>query len=257
MPSAEVPDITPTSTAWLTRPEAVRGGARARTTPPASASARSASARDKPSCCITIAVLTLPPAASMSRRASSRSTPVTSITIRSPRSTSFALIARRSTIRFPNVLPRRIIAPVEMALSTSFVAVPAFMRVEPVTASGPVMGTNRDVDELEQRGGGGGEQARMPVWAPSAAARSSAATHVRRGAARGDAEHEVARAHVPRVHRCGAVGEHILRALLRLRERRDATGDDPLHHLADRVPNVGGHSLASSTPSRPEVPAPM
>ena len=34
-------------------------------------------------------------------------------------------------------LAERIIAPVVIVLSTSFVAVPAFMRVEPVTASGP------------------------------------------------------------------------------------------------------------------------
>ena len=43
----------------------------------------------------------------------------------------------RSTIRLPYVLPRRIIAPVVIMLSTSLVAVPAFMRVEPVTTSGP------------------------------------------------------------------------------------------------------------------------
>ena len=35
-------------------------------------------------------------------------------------------------------MPRRIIVPVEIQFSTSLVAVPAFSRVEPVRASGPV-----------------------------------------------------------------------------------------------------------------------
>src|SRR6185437_7806773 len=84
------------------------GGGDSRTsrliTPPASPNLRSASCFVRLNFCITIAVLTLPPAAEMSARASSRVTPQTSIRMRSPRSTSFLLIARRSTMRLPYVL---------------------------------------------------------------------------------------------------------------------------------------------------------
>ena len=43
----------------------------------------------------------------------------------------------RSTIALPRTRPRRIIAQVESRFSTTFVAVPAFSRVEPVMISGP------------------------------------------------------------------------------------------------------------------------
>ena len=46
--------------------------------------------------------------------------------------------ALTSTIRFSITLPARTIAPVLMRLRTSFCAVPAFRRVEPVRTSGPV-----------------------------------------------------------------------------------------------------------------------
>ena len=57
--------------------------------------------------------------------------------MRTARSRSFSLVGRRSTIRLPYVLPRRTIAMVEIMLSTSFCAVPALRRVEPVSTSGP------------------------------------------------------------------------------------------------------------------------
>ena len=56
------------------------------------------------------------------------------------RRTSFSLLGCTSTIRLPYTLPMRIIAPVESMLSTIFCAVPLFMRVEPVTTSGPGSG---------------------------------------------------------------------------------------------------------------------
>ena len=65
--------------------------------------------------------------------------------------------------------PIRIIAPVVIALSTSLVAVPAFMRVDPVTASGPVTGTMAR-DTWASTSAGGGEQARIAVFAPFALA---------------------------------------------------------------------------------------
>ena len=57
------------------------------------------------------------------------------------RSRSFTLLGRTLTIRFPYTWPSPIIAAVLSMFSTSFVAVPAFMRVDPVIISGPVSGS--------------------------------------------------------------------------------------------------------------------
>ena len=69
-------------------------------------------------------------------------------------------------MRLPNVLPSRIIAPVVIMLSTSFVAVPAFMRVDPVTTSGPVIGDD-EMSATSSASCGGGEQATSAVRAPT------------------------------------------------------------------------------------------
>ena len=66
------------------------------------------------------------------------------------------------------------IAPVVMLFRTSLVAVPAFMRVEPVTTSGPT-GTNTTASHVFRSSGGGSEQVTSAVRAPSAWARPSAA----------------------------------------------------------------------------------
>jgi hypothetical protein len=78
--------------------------------------------------------------------------------MRFARARSFTLLARISTMRCPYVLPSRTIAPVVSELSTSFVAVPAFSRVEPVTTSGPTTGTMarstaavRSADDVQAR----------------------------------------------------------------------------------------------------------
>ena len=68
------------------------------------------------------------------------STPVTMRTMRLVRAFNLLLVARRSTIRLPKVLPMRTIAPVVNMFSTSLVAVPAFSRVEPLKISGPTTG---------------------------------------------------------------------------------------------------------------------
>ena len=57
--------------------------------------------------------------------------------MRRTRARSFSFVARTSTMRFPKVLPIRTIETVEIVLSTSFCAVPAFSRVEPASNSGP------------------------------------------------------------------------------------------------------------------------
>ncbi len=58
-------------------------------------------------------------------------------TIRTARAASLLFIADISIILLPYVRPSRTIEIVEIMLSTSFWAVPAFSRVEPVTTSGP------------------------------------------------------------------------------------------------------------------------
>ena len=55
---------------------------------------------------------------------------------------SLALVARMSIMRFRYTRPSLIISTVEKPLSMSFCAVPAFRRVEPVIASGPVSATS-------------------------------------------------------------------------------------------------------------------
>ena len=57
--------------------------------------------------------------------------------MRVPRATSLSLVSCMLTMRLPSTRPRRIITAVESMLSINFWAVPAFMRVDPVTNSGP------------------------------------------------------------------------------------------------------------------------
>ena len=54
-----------------------------------------------------------------------------------PLSTSLSLLSCMSTILFPFILPSFIIVVVDIMLSTSFCAVPAFIRELPVINSGP------------------------------------------------------------------------------------------------------------------------
>ena len=68
------------------------------------------------------------------------------------RSTSLALVGWTLTMRLPKTAPVRTMTPVESMLRTSLVAVPAFMRVEPVRTSGPVAG----VMAMSAFGGEGG-----------------------------------------------------------------------------------------------------
>ena len=61
--------------------------------------------------------------------------------MRVPRSMSLLLLSCISTIRFPFTRPSLIMTLVLIMLSTSFCAVPLFMRVLPVTNSGPTTTT--------------------------------------------------------------------------------------------------------------------
>ena len=57
--------------------------------------------------------------------------------MRRARSRSLSLVARRSTMRLPQVLPSCTIVAVLIIFSAILVALPAFKRVLPVTTSGP------------------------------------------------------------------------------------------------------------------------
>jgi len=87
---------------------------------------------------MTTAVFTRPPASSSSARASLRDPPTRCATIRAARSSSLSFVALTSTINPLCTLPSRTMRPVDIMLSTSFVAVPAFRRVDPASTSGPV-----------------------------------------------------------------------------------------------------------------------
>ena len=237
MPSSDVPDMSPTTirasagrVTVMSGPAAGRrrrrDGSRRRLrralSPPPS--------RSTPSFCMTIAVFTRLSAASSSARASSRDTPQTSMTMRSLRSASFAFVALRSTIRLPYVLPMRIIAPVVIMLSTIFVAVPALRRVEPVTTSGPTIAmtaTSTLREQLLRH-----RRARDDRRARAAFTRAlERAVDERRRARCGDADDDVALAHVMLVDHRGAAGGRILGAFLRAQDRGEPAGDDALHHL--------------------------
>jgi len=203
---------------------------------------------------MTIASFTRPPASASSARARSRSTSHTSAMIRSLRSVSFAFVARRSTIRLPNVFPNRIIAPVVIMLRMSFVAVPALRRVLPVMTSGPVTATIA-MSAAASMFAGGGEQATIAVRAPTDRACSSA---VRTYGVVPDAAMPTTKspARTPRASRS-------IRAASSLSSAPScalvSAGVPPAMipcTISGGVPNVGGHSEASSTPSRPDVPAP-
>src|SRR5664280_345711 len=107
------------------------------TNPSAASSRRTASSLVTPARSWVTAVLTEPFERVSACSAFSRSTPVARQTIRLARSSSFLLVARRSTIRLLYTLPIRIIVAVLSMLRTIFSAVPAFMRVDPMIASGP------------------------------------------------------------------------------------------------------------------------
>ena len=107
------------------------------------------------------------------------------------RSRSFSLVGRRSTIRFPYVLPRRTIVMVEIMLSTSFCAVPALRRVEPVTTSGPTGHLDRVLDDGAQLRPGVARQAdRERTEVAGAPERGD---HERGSPARRDAHHRIVR----------------------------------------------------------------
>ncbi|CAO0837139.1 hypothetical protein SMICM17S_12175 [Streptomyces microflavus] len=169
------------------------------------------------------------------------------------RARSFSLEARTSTMRFPYVLPSRIIVTVEIMLRTSFWAVPAFSRVEPVSSSGPV--TISRPCSAAAASAESALQERPMVRAPCARACSTApiAYGVRPEA---EIPTTVSSALSFSASRSAAASSLLSSAPSTAFTMADGPPAISPTTSEGSVLKVGGHSLASSTPSRPAVPAP-
>src|SRR6266849_3110488 len=139
-------------------------------------------------------------------------------------------------------------------LSTSLVAVPALRRVEPVSTSGPTMGL-MIASHVAARTFGGVEQVTRTVLAPRVWARESAIRTygVVPLAAMPTTTSRFVTAAVSIAAPPAFTSSSAPSALL------TSAGYPPAitpTTIVGGTPNVGGHSVASSTPSRPDVPAP-
>ena len=120
-------------------------------------------------------------------------------------------------------------AAVESMFRTNLVAVPAFMRVEPATISGPASGameisTARESSES-------GVQLMPMVRAPRRRASATRPEHVGRASAGGDPNQHILRAEAALDEVAGADGRIVLGGFGGVGQRGFAAGDDALHHL--------------------------
>src|SRR5271169_1419010 len=102
-----------------------------------SSSNRSASRGETPFHSTISATGRFPPDAWSVRFATARLTPAAFATIATPRSRSLSLFIRTLIIHPESTRPARTMLAVESMFRTSFCAVPAFIRVEPASTSGP------------------------------------------------------------------------------------------------------------------------
>ena len=139
-------------------------------------------------------------------------------------------------------------------LHTSLVAVPALSRVDPVSTSGPTTGSTQ-MSATARMASGGSVQAISTVRAPRSRARVSAprTKGVVPDAAMPHTTSPVCTA-CASITAAPAAGSSSAPSI-GVRNARSPPAMMPTT-MAGSVPNVGGHSLASSTPSRPDVPAP-
>jgi hypothetical protein len=150
------------------------------------------------------------------------------------------------------VRPSFTITAVENAVSTSFCAVPAFMRVDPATTSGPV--STSTSTSMSSRPVACGLENTRPVCAPSSrAARSAPSTYgVRPDAVRpstkSPAEADAASSAAPASSSSSAFSTACFSAWL-------PPAWCTTNHSAGAL-NVGTSSAASTVASRPDVPAP-
>ena len=179
---------------------------------------------------------------------------MTSCTSENARATSFAFVARTSTMRLPYVLLLRTIASVVSMLSTSFCAVPAFRRVDPAMNSGPT--TTSMAMSASRPAAESGLHATETDRAERRRASRMARDHVGRPAGRADPDDHVVGRQAERVEVADGGCFVVLRRPRRRWSRRTSPPAITPTTWLGSVPKVGGHSLASRTPSRPGVPAP-
>ncbi len=200
---------------------------------------------------MTIAVRSCPRALARRRRASSLETPDAAATIRSARSRSFAEPARSSTIHGPNTLPADTNAEVVIWFRASFVAVPAFNRVEPATTSGPT--SSRTTTWASPRI----SRDRLAVTRMVAVPRRRASSIApRTKGVTEEAETPITRSagRTPSVLRAPSSNRSSAPSFARKTAERPPAMTATT--LRGSVPKVGGSSAASSTASLPLVPAP-
>src|SRR5712691_5514897 len=220
----------------------LHGISASRMLPPAAVSFARAVSASVPARSATIATFASPPACASACSTASADAPVASSTIRRTRPRSFSFAGETSTIRFPYVLPRRIIATVESVLSTSFCAVPAFRRVEPASSSGPttiVIARSQSAASSES----GAETTQAVNARAAAAARAAPRTNGVRP---------------PALTRTTTSSARTSRAAASRPAPSSSSAASALAATASTasLENVARHSAASASARRPEVPAP-
>jgi hypothetical protein len=117
--------------------------------------------------------------------------------------------------------------------STSLVAVPAFMRVDPAITSGPTRGVI--AIRAARESGESGVQLIPMVSAPSSIRGLHRAQHIGRPAAGGNSDQSVFGSETPLGQIAPAVFRIVFRSLGGPRQRRFAAGDDALHQVRRHV----------------------
>src|SRR6266481_3062157 len=221
--------------------------------PPARAINLFASPASTPSFNITSATLILCPATRKACSAADTLFPLASAKIRNARSASFSFVSIMSIIKFSYRCPSRAITAVLSMFSTIFCEVPAFNRVDPVNTSGPTSGA---ITIFASRPTGMRKfEVTATVVAPHARAYFSAPTTYG----------VVPLAAIPTTT---SRRVNFFARKSRSPFRSESSAPSTAFVIARRppainactivgeVPNVGGHSAASSTPIRPLDPAP-
>ena len=139
-------------------------------------------------------------------------------------------------------------------LRTSLVAVPAFMRVEPVRTSGPVSWGDGDVGGLGERGVGDAGEA--DGEGSEGAGVGDCSEDVGGAAAGGDADESVVGVKPAATRSAAPCWAESSAASAEVRSAESPPAMMPWKRVGG-TEKVGGHSEASRTPRRPLVPAPM
>src|SRR6266550_1263354 len=187
------------------------------------------------------------------RSASSSETRASRTTISIARRRSFSFVGRRSTIRSSRVRPSFTIDVVDSMFSTSLVAVPAFILLDPAMTSGPTSITMATSAARASAESGLHVIATVPAtWRSLFAPSIASTTYGARPLA------EIATTTSPAVARTARSRRPRGASSAPSIDMRSAWSPPAMIPVTSSgsTPKVGGISLASRTPSRPLVPAP-